>query len=75
MVSGKNWGADIDTKLTLYRALICPKIDYGCSLIDQLNNLQMLELIQNQALHICLNAFKNSPKESLHVEANEQPSH
>ena len=37
--------------------------------------LQVLELIQNQAFRICLNAFSSSPEESLHVEAKEQLLH
>ena len=33
----------------------------------------MLDPIQNQALRICLGAFRTSPVESLQVEANEPP--
>ena len=75
VVSGKSWGADRETKLTLYRALIRSKLDYGCMVYGSARKsyLQMLEPIQTQALRICLNAFRSSPKESLHVEANEQP--
>ena len=77
VVSGKNWGADKDTKLTLYRALIRSKLDYGCMVYGSARQsyIKMLEPVQNQALRICLNAFRSSPRESLHVEANEQPLH
>ena len=33
----------------------------------------MLDPIQNQALRLCLGAFRTSPVESLQVEANEPP--
>ena len=63
--------------LRVVSALIRSKIDYGCMVYGSArqSDLQMLEPIQNQALRICLNAFRSSPKESLHVEANEQPLH
>ena len=34
-----------------------------------------LDTIQNQALWLCLGAFRTSPISSLHVEANELPLH
>ena len=39
----------------------------------QPGNLAKIETIQNQALRICLGAFRTSPIDSLHVEANETP--
>jgi len=35
--------------------------------------LWILDAVQNQALHLCLGAFRTSPVSSLHVEANEMP--
>ena len=35
--------------------------------------IKQLDTIQNEALRICLGAFKSSPINSLHVEANELP--
>ena len=35
--------------------------------------LSKLETVQNQALRLCLGAFRTSPISSLHVEANELP--
>ena len=35
--------------------------------------VQMLDPIQNQALRLCLGAFRTTPVESLQVEANEPP--
>ena len=35
----------------------------------------MLDPVQNQALRLCLGAFRTSPADSLSVEANEPPLH
>ena len=35
--------------------------------------LKMLDPVQHQALHLCLNAFRTTIVDSLHVEANEMP--
>ena len=47
-VSGKSYGADRDTKLTLYRALIRSKIQYACKVYGSARQpyLQVLEPIQ-----------------------------
>ena len=37
------------------------------------SSLRVLDPIQNQALRLCLGAFRTSPATSLHVEANEMP--
>ncbi|WP_411025452.1 hypothetical protein, partial [Salmonella sp. s55004] len=37
--------------------------------------LKQIETIENEALRICLGAFRTSPISSLHVEANELPFH
>ena len=38
-------------------------------------HLKQIETIENEALRICLGAFRTSPISSLHVEANELPFH
>ena len=75
VISAQDWGADRDTKLMLYRALIRSKLDYGCIVYGSARRsyLNILEPVQNQGLRLCLNAFRTSPSDSLHVEANEQP--
>ncbi len=37
-------------------------------------NLELLDPVHNQALCICLGAFRSSPRESLYLEANEHPT-
>jgi hypothetical protein len=75
VVSHTDWGGDTDTLLTLYRSLVRSKLDYGCIVYSSARKsyIQMLEPVQNQALRLCLGAFRTSPVESLQVEANEPP--
>jgi len=40
---------------------------------NKMSYLRMLDPIQNQALRLCLGAYRTSPATSLHVEANEMP--
>ena len=70
-----DWGADQTTLLQLYRALIRSKLDYGCIVYGSASftDLAKLDTIQNQALRLCLGAFRSSPKASLAVQANEPP--
>ena len=75
VVGHYDWGADQSTLLHLYRSLIRSKLDYGCMVYGSASRtyIKQLDTIQNQALRICLGAFKSSPIDSLHVEANELP--
>ena len=75
VVAHTTWGADQQTLLHLYRSLIRSKLDYGCIMYGSARSsyLKMLDPIQNQALRLCLGAFRTSPSTSLHVEANELP--
>ena len=77
IISHTNWGADRKTMIHLYRALIRPKLDYGCIIYSSARKtyLEKLNTIQNQALRLCLGAFRTSPIQSLHTEANELPLH
>jgi len=66
VVSSTKWGADEKTLLHLYRALIRSKLDYDSVVYGSARKsyLDMLELIQNHALCLCLGAFRTSPVES-----------
>ena len=72
-----DWGADRGVLLRLYRSLVRSKLDYGAIVYGSArpSYLKRLETIQNQALRLCLGAFRTSPISSLHVEANEPPLH
>ena len=73
IVAHKDWGGDCQTLLKLYRCLIRSKLDYGAIVYGAARKsyICMLDPIQNQALRLCLGAFRTSPVESLQVEANE----
>src|ERR1700761_6678583 len=75
VVGHKDWGSNFDLLLILYRCLVRSKLDYGCMIYGSARKsyIQMLDPIQNQALRICLGAFRTSPVESLQAEANEPP--
>ena len=73
VLSSTNWGANRKTLLMIYRALIRSKIDYGNYIYQVARNyyLKQLYVIENEALRLCLGAYKTTPINSLHVEANE----
>ena len=73
VVAHTSWGADQQTILHLYRSLIRSKLDYGSIVYGSARQsyLKMLDPVQNQALRLCLGAFRTSPADSLCVEANE----
>jgi len=73
VVASTTWGSDEKTLLHLYRSLIRSKLDYGIYGSVHTSYLRILDLVQNQALRLCLDAFRTFPISSLHVEANEIP--
>ena len=62
VVAHKDWGVDCDTLLKLYRCLIRSKLDYGSIVYSSAykSYIQMLDPIQNQAVRLCLGAFRTS---------------
>jgi len=77
VIAHTTWGADQQTLLHLYRALIRSKLDYGCIVYGSARSsyLRMLDPFQNHALQLCLGAFRTSPSSSLCILANEPPLH
>jgi hypothetical protein len=73
VVSSTKWGADRETLLCLYRALVRSRLDYGSIVFGSARQSYLLSLepVANKALRLCLGAFCTSPIESLQVEANE----
>ncbi|GFR64126.1 Pol-like protein [Elysia marginata] len=73
VVGHTDWGADKNTLLKLYRALIRSKLDYGSIVYGSAKNhiLKQLDPIHHQGLRIALGAFRTSPVKSLYVEAGE----
>ena len=77
VVAHYDWGADERTLLHLYRTLVRSKLDFGCMVYGSAckTYIKQLDVVQNQALRLCLGAFRSSPVSSLYVEANEPPLH
>ena len=75
IIAHQTWGADQSTLLTLYRTLIRSKLDYGAIVYGSApkSYLKILEPVANQALRICLGAYRTSPVCSLQVLAHEPP--
>jgi hypothetical protein len=76
VVAHADWGADTETLVRLYRSHIRSKLDYGCVVYGSApaSYLQSLDRVQNQALRICLGAYRTSPIPSLHVDATQPAS-
>ena len=75
IIAHQTWGADQSTLLTLYRTLIRSKLDYGAIVYGSARKsyLKISEPVANQALRICLGAYRTSPVCSLQVLAHEPP--
>ena len=73
VVGHTDWGADQKTLLSLYRALVRSKLDYGCIVYGAASNniLKKLDPIHHQGLQIALAAFRTSPVTSLYAKAQE----
>ncbi|GBN26989.1 hypothetical protein AVEN_38262-1 [Araneus ventricosus] len=75
VLSSKSWGADYDTLLKIYRALVLSKLDY-CSIVygsAAKTVLQSLDSVHHQGLRLISGAFRTSPVQSLYVMTGELP--
>lgn len=74
-VSGYQWGADKQSLLDIYRAVIRSSIDYDCMVCGAAAKsiLEKLDRIQFRALRLSIGAVKTTPTNALLVEADELP--
>lgn len=74
-IRGKGWGTSKKCLLTIYKALIISKIDYGSSVYATANDtaLNKLQVIQNKALKLVTGCFKYTNTLPLLVETAELP--
>lgn len=63
MVTGHSWGADRQSLIYIYKALIRSIIDYGCIVYSSAckTSLNKIERMQFKVLRIALGAFKRTP--------------
>jgi len=74
-LTGTDWGASRETLLTLYRALIRSKLDYGCEAINTAVKTvtKQFDAIQYQALKIATGALYGTSLVALQAETGELP--
>lgn len=74
-ISNQSWGANKNSLLRIYKALILPVIDYGNILYAMAapTLLKKLETIQNTAIRISSGAHRTSPITSLQIECSIPP--
>lgn len=74
-LSSKSWGADRNTLLTTYRAIIRAKLDYGSVIYGSASEhvLNQLNSIQTTAVRLAIGAFRSSPNSSVLAESYEPP--
>jgi hypothetical protein len=71
-VAGTSWGYETETLINTYKSLIRPILNYAAPIwypAAKPSNIQKLQVIQNQALRICLGCHKKSSISHLHSEA------
>ena len=75
VVAHTDWGADRETLLKLYRALVRSKLDYGCFIYGSTRTsyIKSLDPIHHTGLRLALGAYRTSPVNSLYSEAHEPP--
>ena len=74
-VSGREWGADQSTLLTIYRGLIRSILDYGYQAFYSAGTPVKikLDIIQSKALRIVCSSMTGTSTEALQVECNDMP--
>ena len=74
-ICGSNWGASKNTLLSVYRALIRPILDYGCSAFESAStsNLKLLDSIQYKSLLLVTGGLKGVALSTLLSECGEKP--
>mgnify|MGYP003623217385 CR=1 FL=1 len=75
IIAANNWGADYQTLLCTYRAIIRSKLDYGCIVYNSArqSTLKTINSIQTSALRIVTGCFRTSPIQSILIETEELP--
>lgn len=75
-VVGKDWGANKQSLMYIYRALMRATIDYGCYVYGATAKTHLLKLdrVSNKALRICAGVMRSTPIKAIQVELGEVPS-
>ena len=71
-LSSSKHGTSSNLLLNVYKSLVLSRLEYGCQAYSSASAeiLRPLNVIHNNALRICLGAFRTTPVKSLYVESN-----
>ena len=74
-VAAQSWGASKRALLTIYRALVRSRLDYGCEAYHTAckTQLQRLDTIQSKCLKLCCGAFRTTAVNALQQDCGEMP--
>ena len=74
-VSAQSWGASKKALLTLYKALVRSRLDYGCEAFYSAptSQLSRLDNIQHKCLRLCCGAMACTPVNALEQDCGEMP--
>ena len=75
ILSHVGWGADRQHLLQLYKALVLPKLLYGCEVYSsaQQSKLDILNSVHHAGIRYTTGAFRSSPITSTLADAGEIP--
>ncbi len=75
MITGHTWGADKQSLMNIYNALIRANVNYGSNVYNTVckTRLEKLNRIQYSALRIEIGAVITTPTRALLVESEEAP--
>ena len=61
-MAGSDWGADRESVMRIYRAMIRSAIDYGCMVYGSAASsvINKLDRVQVKALRVCCGAFSTT---------------
>ena len=73
VIGNTKWGGDRKVMFHLYRYKVRSKLDYGCIVYGSAHKsvLRMLDLVHNQGLRLCLEAFRTALVDSLYVDVHQ----
>ena len=76
-LSGHTWGASKKAMMSIYRALIRSRLDYGSQIFHTASKsaLGKLETIQTTCLRLSCGAIRTTPTNALQQECGEMPLH
>lgn len=75
ILANRNWGANEDSLLSVYKSIVRSRLEYGCVAFQSAKPhiIQKLQLVQNLSIRISMGAYRTSPVISIHSLSGIQP--